>query len=1029
MSAKKKIFVWLACILGGLVILCVAGIIFLTAYLTPDRLSNIIKTESAKYMDAEITAVNPRFTIWSSFPQMKIEIDSLHIKSYALRNLSDSVKVNLPKDYQSLASTGRIQGSLNILKLLKGKISIGKVLVGHPEVNLVAVNDSSTNFNIIRKKIKTSEMPSMSFDTIRIEAPISATYTDLKKGIDADVDMMHLLVKQIPTSADSYALSLAGDMSLRQKGEQVLKDFPFDIAGNFSFNTKPLRVSLSDGNLHLATLTAAVNTELALSQNEDSLTVRRLECNIGSFSLDSVMQKFPGLKLPIPQTVKTDVHLMANAKLTDPYSLPLAKGSKPTELPSVVANIDVAPGDLAITGPDGRQNHISHSLISCNLTLDGRHPEATHIEIPEFSVNGGITDMKLRAYVADILGDPEIRVAAAGNTDISLAGHVITPLRQYKPSGLIASDAVVSFRMSNMEREDLENVRLKGDISLKNYSFTIPQKQLKAKGDKLAVNFGTTARELSLDMVDNGILDVQLNSNKLDLSGQGINTSLAGIKVKGKVARRNISAPQKFNFTIKADSVSASMGEEKFYVNELTAMLDAKDLHKTIKPAAFKMPAAWTADSKSMWYVGHTPQYISVNLPKKFKDIISHWKTHLLVKAKSGEVLTPVLPLHNGFGNLEMEASFDSVNLKHLDFNSQDTRLHLSAGVSNLRQFLTSGKTAPLRLAVNVAIDTVQINQLAGAYNRGLQLTHGPKASVLTVIPDTLTPSDTISLLIPRNIIADIKASAMMTKYTDLEMHNLATGLIVRDGKLQVKDLGIDTGFGALRLNFAFDTSDIQRIGMNMQMGLADVNLVDFFSNFHTLLLMMPQMRNIKGDLSILAEAKLLLFPNMYFNMPSIWADLYVNGRDLSLHQDKFIRRITRMMLIRDKGDIHLSDMNIHASVHDNLMELYPFDISFNNYSLQFGGLNNFDGDMYYHIGINKSPVPFPFGINLKGDFKHPEIRFGGATYKTDQGELISSSVMEKMRVNLPLQLKCLIREMIEKAAEADKTPASFYTY
>ena len=269
----------------------------------------------------------------------------------------------------------------------------------------------------------------------------------------------------------------------------------------------------------------------------------------------------------------------------------------------------------------------------------------------------------------------------------------------------------------------------------------------------------------------------------------------------------------------------------------------------------------------------------------------------------------------------------------------------------------------------------------------------------------------------------------MMTRYTNLYLRDLSTGVSIRDGILRVKDLGITSDFGALRLNFTFDTSDIQRVGMNMQMGLADVNVVNFFRNFHTLLLMMPQMRNIKGELSAMAEAKLLVFPNMYLNMPSIWADLYVHGKNLSLHQDKFIRRITRMMLIRNSNDIKLADMDIHASVHDNLMELYPFDISFDKYRLQFGGLNNFDGNMYYHLGINKSPVPFPFGINIKGEFSHPEIRFGGATYKVNQGEDISSTVMEEKRVNLPLSLKCLVREMIEKAAEADTTPASFYVY
>ena len=216
---------------------------------------------------------------------------------------------------------------------------------------------------------------------------------------------------------------------------------------------------------------------------------------------------------------------------------------------------------------------------------------------------------------------------------------------------------------------------------------------------------------------------------------------------------------------------------------------------------------------------------------------------------------------------------------------------------------------------------------------------------------------------------------------------------------------------------------------MNLDMNLSDVRLVEFFRNFHTLLLMMPQMKNLRGDLSANAKARLFLFPDMYLNMPSLWADIYVRGDNMVLHQDSFIRHLTRMMLIHGTEDIALSDLNIHASIHDNLMEVYPFDIDFDRYRLSFGGLNNFDGDMYYHLGIENSPIPFPFGINIKGNLSHPEIRFGGDSFNIDKGEEITSSIMEEKRLNLMLVLKRLAREMIEKAAEADSTPASKYVF
>lgn len=1016
--------IWIVC---GMIFLGVAAACIATWYLTPGRLSKIIREEASEYLHADVIAEHPTFTIWSTFPDLHFKIDSLEIKSRAVTRVTKEEKEAMDEMHAApsrLVTSGPLEGDINILSLIRGDIAIGGVSASGLNVNLVEVSDSVSNFNILKNKVKDTEMPEFSIGEICLTSPSHISFANVAADLRSDIAVSDVSLMHSAVARHSYKAAIAGNASVMSGGKPDLKDFPFSIAGDINLDFNPLVLTISQTDVRLGNIKSIVDAQIA---SGEKLAINSLEIRTEDFSADSLINYLPIKKIPFPETIDTDVRLSMNAKLTEPYVLPA--NSEANTLPSLEALLTVEEGDMVITGSNGRRSVIRHGDILGNLIIDGRHPELSHIDVPEFRVDGDATEMKLKAYISDIFEDPEIRVAAVGNTDLKLAGNVIKPLRQYKPSGSMTADASVSFRVSNMQRADMENVRLRGDVALSDYAVTIPMQKMKANGNKLSLNFGTKARELSSDWVRDGVLDVTMLSDTLHISGNGMKTDVNGLKLKGKVARKSISAPQKFDILLTGESVSTAAGPRKFMAEGISAEFRALKLKDKVVSKPFVIPAVWTADRRSMEFVGHTPEYVSYTLPKNMIDLLSQWKTHLVLKVRTGEILTPELPLHNGFGDLSMEASIDSVKLDNLDFNSQDTRLHVKGGISNLRQFLTSGKVAPLRVALDVAIDTVQINQLAGAYNHGIQYTHGPKASVLTVIPDTLTPSDTLSLLIPRNIIADIKASAMMTKYTDLEMHDLVANLKIKDGRLDITDLGIVTDFGALKMGFGFDTSDIQRISMNMRMGLAEVNLVNFFSNFHTLLLMMPQMRNIKGDLSALAEAKLLLFPNMYFNMPSIWADLYVHGEHLSLHQDPFIRKITRMMLIHDNGDIKLSDMDIHASVHDNLMELYPFQISFNNYKLQFGGLNNFDGDMYYHLGIDKSPVPFPFGINIKGDFRHPEIRFGGAAYKVDQGEEISSTVMEEKKINLPLELKCLIREIIEKAAEADTTPASFYTY
>lgn len=914
----------------GLVVLVVIALFGATMYLTPERLSNIINTQSSKYLDADVRVSNARFTLWSSFPRLQLEFDSVSIVSRSLRSLPSDTRARLPQYADSLLSTGHLRAGINLADLLHKDITLLPVAVDSTRLNIVQVSDSIANFNIVKPGGKPMQINSFSLASVKLDKSADIRFFSLPQKMEAKADLDSLSVSVAGAAANTYSLRTSGRANLTSAGTDLLRNLPFSLAGPVTISTSPLRVALSNFDYSLAQAGGKINIGM---HSDTQAVIDSLRLSAADANLLSILDYLPTISLPVKFRKSDVVKINAVATLESPYTLSKTSG----ELPAI------------------------------------------RLDIPELQLNAYGADMRLKAAVLNLLTAPDVMLTLSGNADVARLSHLVAELRPYALNGKINADASAQFSIPDISKPQPKNLTFKGNLALQNYSVNIPQDTLKASGRNLDIAFNGNSRQVEAN--------------------------------------------------IKGSGVKVAESTTKVSLNTFSSNFKAASVNKKIKTADFAAPAAWNADRRSLRNISHTPELLHVNLPKNIADIMRNWQTSLSVKVDHGSILTPVLPLHNDFDNLDLSASFDSVNLRNLHFNSQDTRMRVKGNVSNLRQFLLSRTAAPLCVALDVAIDTVQINQLCGAFNRGIALTHGPRASILTVIPDTLTPSDTITLLIPRNIRADIHASAMMTKYTNLELHNLNANLAVSDGNLRVSDLGVDSDFGALRLNFGMNTADIQRLAMNMQLSVADVELVNFFSNFHTLLLMMPQMRNLKGDLSAMAEARLMLFPDMYLNIPSLWADLYVHGDHLTVHQDPFIRHITKMMLIHNGSDLKIDDLNVHASIHDNLMELYPFDISFDRYRLNFAGINNFAGDMYYHVGIDKSPIPIPFGINIKGDFKHPTIRFGGPSFKVSEGQKISSAVQEDMRINLMLQSKLLIREMIEKAAEADTTPASFFTY
>ncbi|HBY16673.1 MAG TPA: hypothetical protein DEG90_06020, partial [Porphyromonadaceae bacterium] len=141
----------LAWIAGTVVFLAGIALTAVTIWLTPERLTGIINTEASKRIDADITAHNVRYTLWSSFPRLCIDIDSIKIVSRTLYGIPSELRSDIPRNADFLASTGKLHGGINILRLLKKDISVSDISIDSLRLNLVTVSDSLSNFGIFRR--------------------------------------------------------------------------------------------------------------------------------------------------------------------------------------------------------------------------------------------------------------------------------------------------------------------------------------------------------------------------------------------------------------------------------------------------------------------------------------------------------------------------------------------------------------------------------------------------------------------------------------------------------------------------------------------------------------------------------------------------------------------------------------------------------------------------------------------------------------------------------------------------------------
>lgn len=1056
----RRVAKWTAIALGALVALVIITIGTATWLLTPQRLTNLINREASEYLNADVRVNNARFTIWSTFPHFFIDIDSVSVRSRTLDSVPAEVKRSLPAGSDFLASLHSLRGGINLMQLLRGRIRLNDVAVDGLRLNLVAYNDSINNFDILPTDPHTADhIPYISANSVRINGPSALSYYSAATDTRASATLQDVSLRMIPGHANNYLLNIPGDITADVDALHVLHHFPFRLDGRVALAFHPFGIKISDYKVDLGNTHGTLNLDMQVG---NQMKINNLSYDISTFNVARLLSYLPVRILPEVRNIMASLTVNASARLTSPYHF------SSTTLPSLEVDFGVPEGTIQYTAAGSGSHTVTHSDALARFIFDGQNPAASVVKVLPFTLGTQGADATLSGIISHLTSYPLVDIFLQAKADIGPALSPFGILKGQSLSGRFDCDTRAQFTLQSLSEEalgeGLQNVRLDGNASLSDIRYSDANKEISAYAHRMNLKFDSSVADVDFSHLANPMLtsgvdidsfffkqadislsanDISIKAGKANMGKLSDNRFLADVALNARCVEmkspadtmyadvKNLSLRGKFD-PLKVKSLSdlnltAAASDMAFYHSDIVG--DMEDFRidfstapaNTRNPKPLPLPDLYTSeeDRSTLQFASHTPEMLQFNVPEGLKDFMHKIRMYAHVSASGATFRTPAFPARNTLGPLDIEASFDSLRINRLSMRSGQTAMHLNGEVSNLRQFILSPQPALLKVRMNVAMDTVNINQLARAYMNGVATRHGEAATHFTAADAALQHSDTVAMLIPRNIDARIHATAMQTRYMNLHLYNLATDVRIAHGDLKVDTLNIDADFGHGALSAAYRTSDMQQMGAKVDVALTDVNVVNFFKNFHTLLLMMPQMKNLEGTLGADVQARLDIFPDMYINVPSLGADLEVQGRGLTVHQNKFIRRITRMMMIRNSGDLHIANMNVHASIHDNLVELYPFDFEFDKYKLRMLGTNNFDGDLYYHIGVEDWPLHFPFGINVVGEFHNPEVHFGGAGFHIRKGEEVTSSVMEDNSVNMVRMMRKYLHEFIEKAAQS----------
>lgn len=416
---------------------------------------------------------------------------------------------------------------------------------------------------------------------------------------------------------------------------------------------------------------------------------------------------------------------------------------------------------------------------------------------------------------------------------------------------------------------------------------------------------------------------------------------------------------------------------------------------------------------------------LNIKLDESMARYFREWDLKGDIDIRTGIVMTPYFPLRNILRGFECSFNNNEVRIDSMKIVAGDSEIAAKGRLTGLRRALL--RNGLMNLDVDITSDGMDANQLLKAYNSGLSFNpEDAKASMENatnseffkmVTSDTTAVSEEVGLIvIPSNLNADISLNAKEIKYSDLNISSLTADLIMKERCVQITNTTAVTNMGDISFDGFYSTKSKKDLKTGFSLNLVDITAEKVISLMPAVDTIMPLLKSFKGMLNCEIACTAQIDTSMNIIMPSINGVMRISGEDLSISDNDMFRTLAQKLLFKNKKEGTIDKMTVEGLIKDNVVEIFPFVLKVDRYTLAMSGIQNLDKSFKYHVSVLRSPFLIRLGIDLSGsDFDHMKFRIGKAKYKNTKVPVFST-VIDDTKINLVSSIKGIFEKGVEAA-------------
>ncbi|MDR0230420.1 MAG: AsmA family protein [Flavobacteriaceae bacterium] len=492
---KKKILLW-----GGGVLLALFVLLLTAPFLFKSKIQEMVLKTINENLTANVTFDKVNLSLLKGFPKATITIDNL------------SVVNTVPFEGDTLFRSNQLRLKMSVLELFNGTdkpMKIEDILVSDAKANIIINEQGIANYDIAIKKEEEEEEDSDSEDKpfalnlnhYKLEN-VSLTYNDLKSKMSFAIEQLnHQGTGNLSTNVLDLNTESMANVSFSMDNTKFLNKVSLSLKAVIGMDMDKQIYTFKDNELLINQLPLKFNGSIQLQEAEQvyDVTFSTPTSDFKNF-LGLVPEAYAGDLKGVTTTGEFAVSGKVKGKLTD------------TTIPTI--DIKMASANASFKYPDLPKT-VKDIVLDVNVTNDTGLPNDTAININKLSFKIDQDVFNASINIKNIVENALIAAQLNGVINLANATKAYPVKLDMSLSGILRADVNTSFDMQTIEKEQYQNIRNSGSLSLTNFNFENEAMAKPLQIQEAALTFNPNHVSLNTLKIKTGSTDIAADG-KLD---------------------------------------------------------------------------------------------------------------------------------------------------------------------------------------------------------------------------------------------------------------------------------------------------------------------------------------------------------------------------------------------------------------------------------------------------------------------------------------------------------------------------------